>query len=343
VIIPARNEAANIGPCVESVLRSGYPTLEVLVVDDRSSDGTAGIVRTIANRDSRLRLVEGADLPGGLYGKPWACWQGYEASGGRLLCFTDADTRHGPRLLELAVAALERERADLLTVMPLQEMKSFWERAVQPFFFLLLGLRFGSPARLNRNTNPRNAIANGQFILVTRDSYEWTGGHRKVAGSVIEDVMLARLYTMNGRRLLFAMAEHDMTTRMYRSLREIVAGWGKNVFAGIVASTGSVALARLAGLGLLIVPALFVLPPLVAAAGVYLRVPALAAFGAAHYLANLLLIGGLLRLSRAPFLMGIFNPLGALAQGWIILRAVARGSTRIEWKGRRYSSTGGIA
>ena len=143
VIVPARNEAANIETCLRSLAASTYPAFEVIVVDDRSEDGTAQIVRSLgAGNALRLRLVEGAELPAGWLGKPWACRQGAAAAEGGLLLFTDADTRHGPDLLARAVAGLHEEEADLMTLVGKQLMESFWERLVQPQIFMLMVFRF---------------------------------------------------------------------------------------------------------------------------------------------------------------------------------------------------------
>src|SRR6267142_721755 len=114
VIVPARNESETIETVVGSVLATRYPHLELLVVDDRSTDDTAARVARIAAHDSRLRLIHGEELPDGWYGKPWACVQGYRAARGEILLFTDADTKHDPELLGRAVAARAASRADLL-------------------------------------------------------------------------------------------------------------------------------------------------------------------------------------------------------------------------------------
>ena len=340
VIVPARNEAPRIERCVRSLLASSYPDFQVIVVDDRSQDATAKIVERIAAHDHRLTLVRGAELPKGWCGKPWACWQGYQQAHGKVLLFTDADTAHGSTLLGHAVAALETERADMLTLMPLQEMKGFWERVVQPFFYLgfmiILVLRFGTLSRMSRNRSPRSAIANGQFILTTRDAYEFVGGHRRVQHTVVEDLMLAREYVATGRRIQFAMAQEDMRTRMYSSLGEIVQGWSKNVFVGLLETTHSMALALVAAAFLLLLPASYLLPTAALTAGLLLDQGALVGFGAVSYVGASLMVAHALRSQREPDFFGLFHPLGALVQGYIMLRAAARGRKRIEWKGRTY-------
>ncbi len=337
IVLPARNEAANLERCLRSLLASRYPDFEVVVVDDRSTDRTLAIAEGVATEDHRIIVVKGQDLPDGWYGKPWACWQGYLEAKGDVFLFTDADTQHGPDLLGRAVAALEAERADLVTVMPLQEMHSFWERMVQPFFFISLGVRYGSPERLNRNRNPVHAIANGQFILTTRDAYEWVGGHRKVRNTVIEDLRLAVEYCTAGRRMFFVVADEDMTTRMYSSLGGIVEGWSKNFFMGVMQTFPSRAGATAAALSSLALPAFFLAPPVAAAIGPAITFPALTALGAAGYVGNALLIAHILAASRQNRLWALFHPLGAVVQAFIVLRATVRGTSRIEWKGRTYS------
>jgi len=114
-IIPARNEAGTIETVLESILASTYHALELIVVDDHSTDETAPRVRTIAEANARVRLISAADLPPGWYGKPWACHQGYRAATGDILVFTDADTRHAPALLGHAVAHPELRRLVAVT------------------------------------------------------------------------------------------------------------------------------------------------------------------------------------------------------------------------------------
>ena len=337
IIVPARNEARNLERCLRSLLAADYPRFEIIVVNDRSTDATGEIARRFAKKDHRVVAIDGAEKPEDWAGKPWACWQGYQKATSDIFLFTDADTEHGPRLLARAVGLLRAEKADLVTVMPLQEMKTFWERTVQPFFFLMLGLRFGGPGRLNRNTNPRHAIANGQFILVTRDSYEWIGGHKKVCDSIIEDLELAVAYTEGGRVLRFANAEQDMKTRMYQSFGDLVEGWGKNTFIGILHTMRSKPLAYLGMLGATFMPLGFLLPPAALIIGALLRIPILLIAGGVGYLLAATLMGLILRAAHENPLWGLFYPFGAFAQLYIFLKTTLRGTRKIEWKGRTYS------
>jgi len=213
VIIPARNEARNIERCVRSILAASYPTIEVIVVDDRSTDGTGDLAERLG-----VRVVRGAELPAGWFGKQWALVQGYRVARGELLLFADADTRHEPQLIARAVTGLQAERADLFTVIPRQEAVTFWERLIQPHVFVALAARIGDLSRVNRTRVDWSAIANGQFILATRSSYERVGTHEAVKATVADDLMLAQTYVRHGLDIFLVHAVSDMTTRMYGSL-----------------------------------------------------------------------------------------------------------------------------
>lgn len=231
VIVPARDEAHNIAVCVRSLVASDYPRFEVIVVDDRSDDATGAVARAVESGGAvRKIVVDGAPVPHGWFGKQWACWQGVQEARGDLLLFTDADTLHGPTLMARAVAGLHREKADCLTIIGRQIMGSFWERLVQPQVFALLALRYplmGREPLLQKRW--RSAIANGQYMLFQRASYQEVGGHGSVRYEAAEDLRIAQRLVRLGRRLVVRSAYEDFGTRMYRGLGEIVAGWSKNM------------------------------------------------------------------------------------------------------------------
>jgi chlorobactene glucosyltransferase len=337
VVIPARNEAATIETAVRSVLASSYPRLDLIVVDDRSTDETAAIVERLGTGDVRLRLLRGAPLPEGWYGKSWACAQGAGAATHALLLFTDADTCHGPELLGRAVAAMTRERADLVTVAPHQRCVTFWERLIMPQIWLLLGLRY-HPRRVNRARRERDTIANGQFILTTREAYEAVGTHAVVRHEVAEDLALAQAYLRRGLRLHLAFAERLMETRMYQSLPQLVEGWSKNLYLGGRRSFPDEP-ARRAVVPLMLVAALgfWLVPPLVLLAGA--AGLAIGALGTAALIATGLsaLFWGLVCFGmRIPSVYGLGYPVGAVMALYIVLRSTWRGSRRVEWRGRVY-------
>ena len=335
VVIPARNESSTIATVVGSILATTYHPIELIVVDDRSTDDTAAIVERFS--DPRLRLVKGERLPDGWYGKPWACLQGYRAAKGEILLFTDADTWHAPELLARAVGALQREKAGLVTVAPLQRCVTFWERVVMPQIWLLLALRY-HPGAVNRARRERDVIANGQFILTTREAYEAVGTHAAVRHQVAEDLALAQAFLRHGRKLHFTFAERLMETRMYQGLSQLIEGWSKNIYLGGRRSfPHEPALRGLVPVMLIVAMLFWLLPPAVLLeSAVEPRLTALApaallatAFAAAFWM---LICHGM----QIPAVYGLAYPLGALMALYIILRSTWRGGRRVEWRGRVY-------
>ena len=340
VIIPARNEAGMIEGCVRSILASTYSPLEVLVVDDRSTDATAEIVARIAKEDPRLKLVHGEALPEGWYGKPWACVQGLRASKGEILCFTDADTTHEPELLARSVCGMETMGAALFTVMPTQACLTWSERLILPQFFYILAARF-HPTVVNKAKRPKDAIANGQYIMMTRAEYERVGTHEKVKHEVAEDLALGQEVMMAGGKVRMVYALEYMTTRMYTSWAHLREGFSKNLFMGARRSLQDhPILMRIAPY---LVGATFIIwmvPPvalLLQALGIpfWAHGPALAATIGSLLFWMLFSVG-----LAIPFWWGLLYPVGALGALDIALRSAMRGSRRIEWKGRTYSTGG---
>ncbi len=338
VIVPARNEAATIRTLLSSLLATRYHPVEIVVVDDRSTDDTAAVVSTVS--DPRLRLIRGDELPQGWYGKPWACYQGFRAAQGSLLLFTDADTHHHPELLGRAVGALSQEGAGLVTVSPLQRCVTFWERVVMPQIWFLLALRYHPPA-VNRGRQERDVIANGQFILTTRQAYEAAGTHKVVSQEVAEDLALAQAYLRRGLKLHFAFAERLMETRMYQNLAQLIEGWSKNIYLGGRRSfPGQPLLQALVPLMLTVAMLFWLAPPILLLCSTFiggLRDVAGAAIIASA--ASTLFWMLMCRQMQIPAIYGAGYPLGALMALYIVARSTWRGSRRVEWRGRVYGGT----
>lgn len=338
VIVPARNEAHNIGACVRSLRASSWPRLEIVVVDDGSEDGTGNRARAAAQGDPRVTVMESEPLPAGWFGKPWACEQGVCRARGELIAFCDADMRAGPELVGRTVAALAQRDAALLSAIPRQVLGGFWERVVMAQVGMLFLMRYPDPERVNRSPRTRDKIALGGYILVRRDAYEAAGGHRAVRHEVSEDMAIAQRFHALGHEPLLVHAEPHLRVRMYRSLAEIVEGWGKN----LARSSGRTAPGPLAALvPWLILSGLFffwLLPSLVLIRGAlgivgWPWVPAAAvaqgvsiAFWAAMY-----------RRDGHNPLYAALAPLGALVMCGILLASLLRRGT-VTWKGRRYAA-----
>jgi chlorobactene glucosyltransferase len=337
LVIPARNEARNISRCVTSALFSTYPRLELIVVDDHSTDGTGAIVAELASRDSRLRVVTPSPLPSGWFGKQWACHTGARAARGDVLGFMDADTWQSPELVVRTINAMRSRGADMLTVAGDQEMGSFWERLVQPQVFAILGARYGGTEVVNESRHSANKIANGQCMFFRRDAYDAMDGHAAVRDKVAEDLALAQQWFAAGRQVAMVLGLAQLSTRMYTSLRELVEGWGKNIYAGGRDAMPFGAFGRAIYPLLLLVPGLTgVLPPLLLAFGlvglVSTGVTTWAAIVTGVSLLWWVYIYASLRMSP---LYALLHPLGAGALLYISVRAIARGR-KVRWKGRDY-------
>lgn len=223
VIVPSRNEEACLKSCLESLLGQTGVKLEVMVVDDGSTDGT----RQIARSFSGVRVVDPGRLPAGWSGKNHALVAGAKQARGEWLLFTDADTVHRPGSLARGVAEAVQQKAELLSYSPEQEVHGFWEKAVMPVIFAELASRY-RPAEVS-DPSSSAAAANGQYILVTRSAYDAAGGHAGVAASLLEDVALARAVKASGRRIFFRYGGDAVRTRMYRSFAQLQEGWTKNL------------------------------------------------------------------------------------------------------------------
>jgi chlorobactene glucosyltransferase len=337
VVVPARNEAVNIEACVASLTDSDYPDFEVVVVDDRSDDGTEGLVRAMgAGGARRLEVIVGKELPEGWLGKPWACWQGAQEARGELILFTDADTVHRCDLLERAVRAQEEDDADLLSLTGRQLMETFWERLVQPQVFLSMTLRFYDIEGAVRRKRWRSVVANGQFMLFRIEAYQAIGGHEAVKGEVVEDVALARLVVRSGHHLSVRMAVSTFATRMYRSLSELVEGWSKNMVIGGLQTVPPPMRPMVAPASVLVGVGLWLAPPVV----LFLALLGVGGAGLLTWSGAAVTISAILWMiftSRmgAPFWYGLLYPLGASAGMYIFIRSWARGRN-VEWKGRTY-------
>ena len=336
IIIPARNEGTNIDACVRSLLDSSYEPFEIIVVDDRSTDDTAQRVEAIAasgGARGRVRLLHGAELPQGWFGKPWALVQGWRASRGALLLFVDADTRHTPEVVARSIAVLETERADLVTLLSRQEMRSFWERLIQPHVFAALASRVNDLQRINRTRVEWDAIASGQYILTTRTAYETIGTHEAVKDSVVEDLALAQAYVRGSLDIFLVHAYEFVTTRMYTGLAGIIEGWSKNLAIGVPKMMPPWRVLRRVAPYIMWMPVLFwIVPPVLWLMGGW-------SWALATVIVSLAIWLFIYWLEGAPVGYALLYPFGAVMVAYIMIRSAIRGSKKIEWRGRVYSTT----
>lgn len=226
-IVPARNEEAVIAKCIESLARQ--PEIaEILVVDDQSSDRTASVVHDYRKKIPKLRLLESGELPDGWVGKNHALWVGVKQAKCPWLLFTDADAQHEAGSAARALQIAHESQAALVSFSPEQIVEQWYEKALIPFVYLRLAKKF-SYERVNDPASPA-AAANGQFLMIRRDVYDAIGGHRGVAGEVLEDVAIALRVKQAGHPIWFGPGEGIVRTRMYRSFGEMWEGWKKNLY-----------------------------------------------------------------------------------------------------------------
>jgi glycosyltransferase involved in cell wall biosynthesis len=229
VIVPARDEADSLEACLQSLVTQSEDLFqlgrdwELIVVDDHSTDRTADVARSFAG----VTVMAADKLKKGWTGKANAIWTAARGARGRWLLFTDADTVHEPGDLRRAIHEASRHKVGMLSYSPRQIVTGFWQRALMPLVFCELALAY-PPAKVS-DPNQRIAAANGQFLLVERETYRRIGGHPAVADRVLEDVELATLAKRRKVGLRFRYAEDALATRMYRTTLFMIEGWTKNL------------------------------------------------------------------------------------------------------------------
>lgn len=340
IVIPARDEERAVGATLEAALASDWPELEVILVDDQSSDATPEIAAGIAAADPRLAVVSGEPPPAGWLGKPHALAQGAEAAGGDWLLFMDADVRLAPHAVATTVAHAEARDLDHLALFPHFERRGFWEELLMPLLSQALWLYF--PSFLSRWRRLEElAFGSGSFNLVRASAYNAVGGHGRIANSVIDDIRLAVELKKAGFASALELGDQLASIRMYHGRREIFAGFEKNVHA-ILAHRPLVWFLNLT-LGTVLNLAPFAWPVL-AVAAMTEPVPSEIAYtggGLALGFALLLALASRtaiqLRLGY-PLWVVPFHPLGVLASVWISLGSVraAYGQGVVRWRGREY-------
>lgn len=229
ILVPARNEEAKIERCLDSLLAQDYPNFELIVIDDRSTDRTGEIIEGYANRDSRVKYVQGKDAPSGWIGKCNALAHAVGYASGDWYIFTDADTLHEKTSIRDAVAYSISNKIDLMSFVPMQELGSAWEKLVMPA--LLSSFVLGDPFHSVNNPRKTRAYAYGQYIICRRSSYDALGGHQSVRDEIVEDHAIARVFKEKGYKILVADGKTLYSVRMYTDLESMWQGWTKNLYS----------------------------------------------------------------------------------------------------------------
>ena len=342
ILVPARNEQDRVlKDCIRSILAQDYERFEVIGVNDRSTDSTGTILKTLAQSDERLRVIEGEELPPGWLGKPYAMQQALPHARGEWILATDADMIFDPTVLRIALDRTLEAKGDALTLIPHFEAHSFWERVMIPTWEWVF-LMFTVVYRIDDPKSDR-ASAIGGFFLIRRTVLDRVGGYEMLKDEVMEDVRLAERIKQSGARLLIERAPTLIRTRMYRTFAEMWECSTKNWFSGMNFSLP---------FALLCVVSMYlgaVVPPLIALAAMtaiasgkdfgLLFIPA-----ALSWLLQVLVIAISSRRSGVSPLYAFTSPLGlgviyAMLFDSSIRITTGRGVT---WKGRRVYERHGV-
>lgn len=230
VLVPARNEAANIASCVESILRQDYPRFTLRVIDDRSTDGTGVILDRLAAEDSRIEVIHITELPPGWLGKCHALHVGASSVTTPWILFVDSDVQLQPHALSTAMAFALARKYDALSLLSRLMAPTFVEQLILPLAAWMWSALF--TVSLTNDDNARKiAAANGQFFLVRTELYRAVGGHQAVKTDITEDVALMRRLKQQGARVRFFSGDHLLATRMHESFAAMRAGWGR-IYSG---------------------------------------------------------------------------------------------------------------
>lgn len=231
VLIPARNEEKNISICIESLIEQSYRNIEIIVLDDNSTDSTFKIVEGYLDKDPRIKLISGKQLPPGWLGKNWACFQLSKSASGEILLFIDADVRLENYTVNYALNMYETKNVKMLSVFPTQLINNFGAQLVIPLMNWVL-LTFLPLKKVYSSKNNSFVAANGQFIMIDKNIYDAFGGHEHVKNEIVEDMEFARNLKRIGNKIITTLGGNAVFCKMYDSLSESIKGFSKNFFAG---------------------------------------------------------------------------------------------------------------
>lgn len=230
VLIPARNEEKNIRRILNSMIKQDYPNLEILVLNDNSTDATGHIVEGFVKKDRRVKLIQGAPLPQGWKGKCFACHQLSKIAKGSYFVFTDADTLHYPNSISGSLAAILKDNVDVISVYPRQIAVTFSERMSVRFInFIILSFM---PLILVRHTKgPFFSTAIGQFFLFKREAYEKSGGFESVKAEILEDINISKQVKRCGLKIMVYDGSDSIFCRMFTNLPDVIKGFSRFIYA----------------------------------------------------------------------------------------------------------------
>ena len=343
IIITAKNEEQVIGRCLKSIMDQTYKNLEIVVVDDSSSDKTASIAEELGKSDARILIVAAGEKPRGWAGKSWPCQKGFENSRGETLLFVDADSYFDPKAVELSLGYFQSRSYDMFSISPNVKLRGMWSHAIMPLLAGAINLLYPM-SKVNDPKNER-AYVFGTFILVKRAVYIAIGGHEKVKDRLVEDAAIAHLAKSSGFKLRVEKGAELASTEWETDFGNLLHGL-ERVFSDSVKPYGLLAI-----IDAVVVFFLGIFPLFVIVGYLYLELAAgasyqLLSFASLAIVASSVSIIGLLftvgnelkqisgKIGPYPFLY----PLGCLIFIFAIISAsvkISRGGP-FEWKGSSY-------
>ncbi|MGI9480741.1 MAG: glycosyltransferase [Hyphomicrobiales bacterium] len=330
VLVPARNEEARIVPTLETILASENVILELIVADDHSEDGTADIIKQFAARDNRVQLVHVPELPEGWGGKMHACHFLSTQATHEHVVFVDADVTIAPDALSRLSHALKECDAAMVSGLPLQETRTFWEKVLIPQIHVLL-LGYLPFIGMRMTTWAGFGAGCGQLVAVHQSDYRACGGHEAIKHLLHDALQLSRLFRRHGMKTDMVDLTKLAATRMYGSFAEIWSGFIKNAHEGIATPVALPIWTVLLAGG-------HILPFVLLLVGLAAGLPLALALWACVLIALFRILLALRY--QQSFLGVVLHPLGVAVMVWLQWAALfqARSGKKVSWRGRNYAA-----
>ena len=231
VLVPARNEERDIGKCLQSLIRQDYPNMEIIAIDDQSTDGTQEIIGTFRKKDKRVNLINGDDLPPGWMGKNYALYRGFQHAKGEYLLFIDADVVLAPECISRTVGYALEHKTDLFALNARHELSGFWEKVVMPVTVTIMWILLSF--RLLNEPRSKAVMGAGWYLLFNRKTYEKIGGHQRVKDSNVEDILFAGIIKEEGYNFRYLFGRDLLSIHQYSGLRELWKGFSRSYYKGV--------------------------------------------------------------------------------------------------------------
>jgi cellulose synthase/poly-beta-1,6-N-acetylglucosamine synthase-like glycosyltransferase len=338
IIVPAKDEAAGIEESVRSFLKSDYPNLEVLLVDDRSEDATAAIMERLAAADPRVKAISIRDLPPGWTGKTHAMFQAAQGASGEILLFTDADAVFDPHLLSRAFHFFAAKELDMLSLLPGFVDQGFNETAVYPH--MALGLSFFYPLPEVNDHSKQAGLASGCFIMMKRKVYERIGTWQRFRNEITEDVALSKVIKQEGFKLRVFRAGDLVRTKAFDNLTDVCRFWKRTYYGGLEKDIRKIFRLTSNYASLSIVSALFLISGIIVLSG------AGGALDVALFVASFLVMAAVvvpfsifIREEGGNWLYGLASPVGVFLSLCVAVSTLMTVLSKegIHWRGSRYT------